>query len=108
MPTDFGEIAHYNKRIAARFFLRAQIARNNGRRSEAEYHAQLALRYIEAAREQRVAMCQEPGHSANKKNSHRRPWALLPAPQSATRRLAASIWQLVARRSVPIQSLSLN
>lgn len=113
MPTDYGEIARYNKRIAVRFYLLAQIERNCGKNCEADYHAQLAVRYLQAAQEQWIAMRQEPGHSIEVKKP--RPWALLPVPysrwlavQRLAGKLASSIRQSISRRDAPIQSLSLN
>ena len=117
MPTNFGEIAHYNKRIAARFYLLAQTERNCGKHSEADYHAQLALRYLQAAQEQWIAMRQEPGRSVEVKKPH--PWAHLKgrslaaskrwtALQRVAGKLATSIRQSISGREAPIQSLSLN
>jgi hypothetical protein len=117
LPINFGEIADYNKRIAARHYLRAQIARDCGKCSEADYHTQLAVRYIEAAREQKVAMRQEPGSAVE--NRKLRPWTTLPEPASAAatgwaalgrlaRQLATAFRQSISRRSVSIHSLSLD
>jgi hypothetical protein len=117
LPIDFGDIVHYNKRIAARHYLRAQIARDCGKCSEADYHAQLAARYIEAAREQKVAMRHEPGSAVE--NRKLRPWTTLPepAPAAATgwsafrrlaRQLAAAFRQSTSRRSISIHNLSLD
>jgi hypothetical protein len=118
LPTNFGEIAHYNKRIATRFYLLAQIERNSGKNCEAEYHAQLALRYLQAAEEQWIAMRQEPGRLVEVKKKPR-PWALLPehrslastlwsAFQRLAGRLGASARQSNSGRESPIQTLSLN
>ncbi len=118
MPTDFGEIARYNQRIATRLFLRAHIERNSGKNSEAEYHAQLAARYLQAAQEQWIAMRQEPGHSVIEVKKPR-PWAHLKgrslaasqrwsALQRLARILTASIADSISRREATIQSLPLN
>jgi hypothetical protein len=117
LPTNFGDIAHYHKRIAARYYLLAQIERSCGKNCEADYHAQLAVRYVEAAQEQKIAMTRTPGRFVEIKK--RRPWALLPghgaaasarwlAVQRLAGKLATSIRQSIARRNAPLQSLSLN
>jgi hypothetical protein len=117
LPVNFGDIAHYHKRIAARYYLLAQIERSCGKHCEADYHAQLAVRYVQAAQEQKIAMTRTPGRFVEIKK--RRPWALLPgrnapasicwiAVQRLYGKLATSIRESKSRRDVPIQSLSLN
>jgi hypothetical protein len=117
LPINFGDIAHYNKRSAARCYLLAQIERNCGKNCEAEYHAQLAVRYLHAAQEQKIAMSRTPGRPVEVRKP--RPWMLAPRPsprvatcwfavQRFSGKLAASIRQSIARRNIPIQSLSLN
>lgn len=117
MPTNFGDIAHYHKRIAARYYLLAQIERGCGKNCEADYHAQLAVRYVQAAQEQKIAMSRTPGRFIE--ISKRRPWALSPAHGAAASarwwalprlvgKLATSIRESIARRNDPLQSLSLN
>jgi hypothetical protein len=117
LPTNFGEIARYNKRIAARFYLQAKIERDSGKYCEADYHAQLAVRYLQAAQEQWIAMCQEPSHSI--KAPKPRPWTLKPqrTPLLTTGRLAlqritgqfvTAVRQSISRRDDSLQGLSLN
>jgi hypothetical protein len=117
VPTNFGEIAHYNKRIAARFYLQAKIERDCGRDSEADYHAQMAARYLQAAQEQRIAMSQEPGRLVEVKRP--RPWTVKSqrtpllttgrlALQRITGQFATAVRQSVSRRDDSLQSLSLN
>lgn len=117
MPIDFGDIIHYNKRIAARYYLQAQIERNRGDDSQASFHADVAARYLQAAHEQRLVMSSAPGRPIEAPRS--RLWFLEPKSASkqggnrtALRRLfaqfAAAVRQSLARRSSPLQSLSLN
>jgi hypothetical protein len=117
LPTNFGDIAHHHRRIAARYRQLALIARSCGRIWEADYLEQLAARYFQAAQEQKAAMRHEPG--ALVENRKLRPWTLIPEPgQPASTgwaairrlpgRLAGSIRRFISRRSVPIQGVSLN
>jgi hypothetical protein len=116
LPTNFGEIASYNKRIAARFYLRSQIERNCGKFSEAEYHSQLAARYIQAANEQRIEMSRTPGRPVVFQRP--RPWTFNSQPgplaacwfavQSLVGKLATAVRRSIARRKMPLQSLSLD
>ena len=127
MPINFGEIAHYNQQIADRYFLRAQIERDCGKNSEAEYHIQLAIRYSQAAKEQQIAKRQAPGsliptgRISGGRVELRRPRlrAIKPrrssfatlgwtAIQSLSRRITTAIRQSVSRRENPLQGLSLN
>jgi hypothetical protein len=108
MPANFGEIADYHRQEAARFFARAQSARERESYNEAEYLAGLAVRHAEAAQEQKVEMRQEPCPSI----AQPRPvgWSLEPPPTPAAvcwlailhaaGNLAASIRQFLSRRSV--------
>ena len=113
MPINFGDIVHYHKRIATQNYLLAQLARHKGEEAEAEYHAQVALRYARAAQEQRMAMSHAPGCPIEAPRC--RSW--YEEPGQAARRwsvrrlcgwLAASLRRLIARREAAIQSLSLN
>jgi hypothetical protein len=113
LPTNFGEIAHYHKRIATQNYLLAQLARNKGEEAEAEYHAQVALRYARAAQEQRIAMSRAPGCPIEAPRC--RSWYEEPGQAAwrvAARQLrgwlAVSLRRLIARREVALQSLSLN
>lgn len=113
MPINFGDIAHYHKRIATQSYLRAQLARNKGEEAEAEYHVQVALRYAQAAQEQRMAMSRAPGCPIEAPRC--RSWyeeSGQAARRWSVRRLcgwlAASLRRLIARREAAIQSLSLN
>jgi hypothetical protein len=107
MPANFGEIADYHRQEAARFFARAQAARERESYNEAEYLAGLAARHAEAAQEQKMGMRQEPCPSI----AQPRPvgWSLEPPPPlaavcwlailHAAGNLAAAIRQLLSRRS---------
>lgn len=114
MPVNFGDIVHYNKRIAARYYLRAQIERDCGKYSEAEYHTQLAVRYVEAALEQEKVMSRTPGNSSEEQKA--RPWTdqAQPSPVAAgmLRRLAGGVarglHRVVAGRDEPLQTLPLD
>jgi hypothetical protein len=117
LPTNFGDIARYNQRIATRFYLQALIERNCGKNCEAEYHAQLAVRYLEAAQEQTIAMTRPPGYTTEDRRP--RPWTLEPSSTplaancwTAVRRfsgkMASAIRQSISRREIPFQGLSLN
>ena len=117
MPINFGEIARYNKRIAARFYLQAKIERDCGRNYEADYHAQLAVRYLQAAREQKIAMSHVP--SCSIETPKPRPWTLKSqrtpmlttgrlAFQRITGQLATAVRQSIFRRDDSLQGLSLN
>ena len=117
VPVNFGDIVYYNQQIAARYYLRAQIERDCGKNSEADYHTQLAARYSEAANEQQIAMSQAPGsHIEDRKP---RPWTMAPrhvslagtswiAIQSHSRQIATAIRQFVSRRNTPLHGLSLD
>ena len=117
MPTNFGDIAHHHRRIAARYRQLAFAARSCGRICEADYNEQLAARYVQAAQEQKDAMRQEPGAPAE--NRKLRPWTLIPEPnppapagwaafQFLASQLAGSVRRSISRRNVPVQGLSLN
>jgi hypothetical protein len=64
MPADFGDIASYHRREAIRYAVLAEAARNRGNYGEAEYMANQAARYAEAAHEQQMGMMLEPGRMA--------------------------------------------
>jgi len=117
LPTNFGDIAHHHRRIAARYRQLAVAARNCGRFWEADYHEQLAARYVQAAQEQKVAMRQEPGAPAAERKL--RPWTLIREPNPAAPagwasvqilagQLVRSIRRSTSRRNVPAGGLSLN
>jgi hypothetical protein len=114
LPVNFGDIVHYNKRIAARYYLRAQIERDCGKYSEAEYHTQLAVRYVQAALEQKRIMSRTPGHSSEVRKP--RPWTYRAKSNSVVatllRRLAGGVarglHQIVSGREAPLQTLSLD
>jgi hypothetical protein len=117
VPINFGDIALHHKRIASRYYLLAQIERNCGKHSEADYHAQLAVRYIQAAREQKIVMSRTPGRFIEVKKT--RPWtiAFRPRPlptacwnavQRLSGKLAAAIRHSIPKRELPFQGLSLN
>jgi hypothetical protein len=88
MPANFGEIADYHRQEAAHFFERAQAARDRESYAEAEYLTGLAMRYAEAAQEQKVEMHQEPCPSI----AQPRPegWSPEPPPPAARCSLLAS------------------
>jgi len=114
LPVNFGDIVHYNKRIAARYYLRAQIERDCGKHSEAEYHTQLAVRYVQAAIEQKRVMSRTPGNSSEVRKT--RPWTCQAKSSSVAaavlRRLARGVarglHQIVSGREAPLQTLSLD
>lgn len=117
MPINFGDIAGHHKRIAARHFRLAQAARDCGNHPEAKYHAELAVRYVQAAEEQGIAMRQAPGRFIEEK----RPGRLFKAPERVSPAparllailrgagyLAAVILQSISGRSASSQGLSLR
>lgn len=117
VPINFGDIAHYHRRIATHYYLLAQIERQCGKHCEADYHSQLAVRYVEAAREQKIAMPHVPSHSIQAAKP--RPWTVKPqrppllttgrlALQRITGQLATAVRQSISRRDDSLQSLSLN
>ncbi len=117
MPINFGDIALHHKRNAARYYLLAQIERNCGKHCEADYHAQLAVRYVQAAREQSIVMSRTPGRIIEVKKP--RPWSPeyrhrpLPvacwiAAQRFSQKLGAAIRHAIPKRELPFQGLSLN
>jgi hypothetical protein len=79
MPANFGEIAGYHSRIAARHLALAQTARAYGNDGEANYQTELAARYITAAQEQKIAMTQGPGTSAA--NPRAKHWPMVQPPR---------------------------
>lgn len=117
MPADFGEIANYHNRLATRHLVLARIAREAGDLSAADYQAQMAARYIEAAEEQKMAMSQPASRPAT--HPAQSPWALKPEPSPVAdirraalprlfRQFAAAIGQFIPSREAPFQGLSLN
>jgi hypothetical protein len=76
MPADFGEIASYHRQEAIRYAALAQAARSRGNHSEAEYMANQAARYAEAADEQKAGMSREPGRMAPAKTIEEREYSL--------------------------------
>jgi hypothetical protein len=73
MPTDFGEIASYHRREAAKHEKLAQEARMWGRLADAEYQTQLAATYLQAANEQAKAVEREAIQPAANQPPNRRP-----------------------------------
>lgn len=112
MPSDFDEMAGYHNRLAAHFQALAQEARERGSRSEAEFLAAQAVRYAEAAGEQKIAMLQQPGPDANQVSEPWPPPEPEPQPLSpaVTRFLAVlhGIHDFVCRRKAPIHGASLH
>jgi hypothetical protein len=112
MPADFDDIASYHFRQAAHFRALAQDARDLGSRNEAEYLASQAVRYAEAAEEQRCAMTQEPGPAKANRMSHH-PW---PPPEPESSPSAATgifavprgIHHSASKRNEPFHGLSLH
>jgi hypothetical protein len=111
MPADFDDISSYHNRLAAHYRVLAQAALDQGNRREADYLTVQAVRYTEAAEEQRKTMMHEPG--ANRMLHH--PWPP-PPPEPVrhslvvTRLLAAlsAIRHSVSRRKAPFNGLSLH
>jgi len=118
MPSNFGEIAGYHNHEAARYSALAQVARDKGNHAEADYMANLAARYVEAAQEQKVEMRQGPGRSvAHRKPRRHRPLeephipfatACWQAILRGAEHLAAAFRPPVPKRSVPLHGLSLH
>jgi len=50
MPANFGEIAGFHSRMAARYLTLAKAARDRGDLTTANYHADQAARYLEPPR----------------------------------------------------------
>jgi hypothetical protein len=114
MPANFGEIADYHRQEAAHFFALAQAARDRESYNEAEYLTSLAMRYAEAAQEQKVEMRQEPCPSIARPRPEGWSSPKLPPPPSppptplaaislpailhAAGNLATAIRQLLSRR----------
>jgi len=63
MPSNFSEMAGYHNHEAARYIALAQAARDHGKHTDAEYLTNLAGRYVDAARAQKIAMRQSPSPS---------------------------------------------
>jgi len=115
--TDFGDIASYHSRIAARHLALAQAAREAGNKTEAESHLEQAARYVQAFHEQKVAMRSEPGPRAAGREQRNRPmkssarplfvvWLL--AILLGVERMAAAARRFRSRRSNPVNGLSLR
>lgn len=116
MPADFGEIAAYHHMEAARHYALAQAAREQESFGEAEYQAELAARWDEAAREQTIEMRREPARHIANQGLHRWPpepervpsaAACLGAVQHGAQRIALAI-QSLAKRNAPSHGLSLR
>jgi hypothetical protein len=117
MPANFGEIATYHQKEAARHYALAQAARDRGCLAEAEYQAGLAARWDEAAQEQKVGMGQAPSRRRPKQGPHCPPQppppmplavACLLAAERGVKRIAASIRQSIIKRNAPIHGLTLR
>ena len=117
MPANFGEIATYHQKEAARHYALAQAARDRGCLAEAEYQAGLAARWDEAAQEQKMGMRQAPSRRMAKQRSHCLPPAPPPmslavtcllAVERCVKRIAVAIRQSIIRRSAPINELPLR
>lgn len=120
MPADFGDIAAYHREEAARHYAMAQAARDRDNFGEAEYQTRMAARWEEAAREQQIAMRQEPA----RQNATRRPNRRSPQPpqpahipgavhsMSAVPRVIKRAFQTIHQslhgRTAPIEGLSLR
>lgn len=118
MPANFGEIAEYHSRIAARYLALAQAARDEGNLAEAHYRIELAARYIQAAEEQRIVMRQESGPSIapqsprlwspEAQQSARPAPARLQAVLHGAGQIASAIRQYMVKRNEPFHGLSLH
>jgi hypothetical protein len=73
MPTDFGDIADYHRQESIRYLILAKAARERGELGEAEYLVGQSARHLEAVRQQKIGMRQEPCQSAAKQMPMRRP-----------------------------------
>ena len=117
MPVDFGEIAAYHKKEAARHYALAKAARDRGCPADAEYEAGLAARWNEAAQEQKIGMRQAPSRRVAKQEPKRRP----PEPPPMTlpvvcllavvrgfKHIAAAIRHSMVKRSAPFDGLQLH
>jgi hypothetical protein len=113
MPADFGDITAFHHEEAARHYALAQAARDQGCIAEAEFQAGLAARWDEAAQEQKIGMRQTP----SRRSAYCRPLQPPPIPRAiacmlavvrGVQHIAAAIRQLVAKRSDPINGLSLH
>lgn len=117
MPVNYGEIAAFHHEQAARHYALAQAARDRGSLADAEYQAGQAARWEEAAQEQKIEMRQQPACSVARRKPHCRPLQPPPMPIAivclfavvrCVKRIAAAILQLTARRSAPVDGLSLD
>ena len=116
MPTDFGDITAYHREEAARHFALAQAARDRNSIGEAEYHTSMAVRWYQAAREQKTEMRQEPvQHIPYRRSNYRPPEPPMPqrtsvpaAFLSGIRRMAHTIRQSLPKRTARIEWLSLR
>ncbi|MGA2276973.1 MAG: hypothetical protein ABSG00_05155 [Terracidiphilus sp.] len=117
MPANFGEIASYHSRLAARYLALAQSARDEGNFAEAEHQTALAARYIQAAQEQRIAMRTEPFSVV--KNVRAKGWPMeqprrpliavcLLAAMRGPGQIARAIRQSLPKRKEPFHSLTLR
>jgi hypothetical protein len=114
MPADFGDITAYHREEAARHYALAQAARERESHGEAEYHTTMAIRWYEAAREQKIAMREPVRYIAHQRSNYRPPEPLIEqrAPfagfLSAVKRIAQAIRQAMPWRTVPLDELSLR
>jgi hypothetical protein len=117
MPANFGEIAGFHSRMAARYLALAEAARDRGDLTTANYHADQAARYFEAAEEQKLAMSQAPGRTIQTQKA--RPWSQKQerAPRAAgsllavlrgAGQMATAIRQSISRRGTPFHGLTLH
>jgi hypothetical protein len=117
MPSNFDVIAGYHSLMAARFAALAQAAREKGDIATANYHSDQAVRYVQAAQEQRLAMSQAPGRSIEDRRPRRlfkEPKRVPPAPARllavlrGAGHLASVIRQSISGRSASSQRLTLH
>ncbi|MGA2834237.1 MAG: hypothetical protein ABSE55_14300 [Terracidiphilus sp.] len=117
MPADFGDITAYHREEAARHFALAQAARERESFGEADYHASMAVRWYEAAQEQKIEMRQEPAvrHIAYRKSNYRAPEPLMQRRPSfvagflsAIKRKSQAILHSLTGSHVPMEGLSIR
>jgi hypothetical protein len=107
MPTDFGDITAYHREEAARHFALAQAARDRQSLGEAEYHTSMAVRWYQAAREQKAEMRQEPvRHIAYRRSNYLAPEPVKPRRASFAAALMSKVGRVAhaIRQSLPGQT----
>jgi hypothetical protein len=117
MPANFGEIAGFHSRMATRYLTLAKAARDRGDLTTANYHADQAARYLEAAQEQKLAMSHAPGRSA----ADQKPRQWSPKPKSVplatagwlavlrgAGHMASALRQSISKRGAPFHGLTLH